>query len=99
MLGWPTRLMRAADIGVLQMVAGCGIEGDTNEELEKTFSTMWSTDFPFSVRAFVWRCFLNKVPTKDQLSRRCISLPNSDSNCVFFSEVHEILNHFLFFCP
>ncbi|XP_058767266.1 uncharacterized protein LOC131640928 [Vicia villosa] len=81
------------------MVAGSVFFGDTNDGMAKAFNAMWSTDVSYSIRAFVWKCFLNMVPTKDQLTRRRIPLSTSDLNRVLCSEVHESLNNLLFFYP
>ncbi|XP_058764257.1 uncharacterized protein LOC131637673 [Vicia villosa] len=63
-----------------------------------TFVDLWSMDIPFTVRAFIWRCFLNRAPTKDQLLSRGISILNDDYNCVFYSENQESVCHLLFSC-
>lgn len=69
-----------------------------DEGISAAFSTVWTTDIPLSVRAFMWRCFLGKVATKDQLLYRGISLSNFDISCALCAEHHESLYHLLFSC-
>lgn len=62
---------------------------EPEEELIKAYSVIPSTNIPYSTRSFIWRCFLNRVPTKDQLCSHRITLNNLDYNCVLCAEVIE----------
>ncbi|XP_058784238.1 uncharacterized protein LOC131659006 [Vicia villosa] len=75
-----------------------GIPEWEEDDKANTFADLWSMDIPFTVRAFIWRCFLNRAPTKDLLLTRGISILNDDYNCVFCSENQESLGHLLFSC-
>lgn len=58
---------------------------------QTTLRTLWTTDIPFKVKAFVWRCFLNRFATKDQLLMRGIMILNSDFNCISLFDCFRIL--------
>lgn len=64
----------------------------------KGLNLNWLMEVPFSVRAFIWRCFLNRNPTKVQLVHRGIPLSLSDSLCMFCSETEETFFHLFFIC-
>src|SRR4051812_23579214 len=53
---------------------------------------------PQKIKAFGWRCFIERLPTRDALVYRGI-LPNtSDISCVFCRDVPESMYHSLFLC-
>ncbi|XP_058765712.1 uncharacterized protein LOC131639232 [Vicia villosa] len=70
--------------------------GPTNR-LDYIFSEVWKMEVPLKVKAFGWRCFLNKIPTKDVLLKRGIIL-DSDVKCVLCEESIETLFHSFFNC-
>lgn len=48
----------------------------------------------------MWRCILNRLPMKDQLLRRGMSLNQLNDNiCVSCLENEESLPHLMFCCP
>ncbi|XP_058746485.1 uncharacterized protein LOC131619403 [Vicia villosa] len=70
--------------------------GPTNH-FDYIFKEMWKAEVPLKVKAFGWRCFLNKIPTKDLLVKRGIILA-SDVKCVLCEETIETLFHSFFNC-
>ena len=47
---------------------------------------------------FVWRLFLNRLPTRDSLKRKNINLDMDDNSCVFCSQVEESADHAFMNC-
>ncbi|XP_058783412.1 uncharacterized protein LOC131658095 [Vicia villosa] len=70
-----------------------------DEDYSRAFRLLWSSEVPFNIKGFVWKCFLNRLPTKDQLVCRGIPLSNPDLSCVFCAGAEESLLHILFGCP
>ncbi|XP_058733190.1 uncharacterized protein LOC131604790 [Vicia villosa] len=64
---------------------------------EKAFGYLWKINIPFRIKAFGWKCFWNRVATKDQLSRRGVDLI-SDLFCLHCGTVEESLDHLLGQC-
>lgn len=58
---------------------------------------VWRLDVPLKVKAFRWRCFINKLPTKYHLTHIGI-IPSSNTTCVFCSVVGETALHSLVSC-
>ncbi|XP_058732598.1 uncharacterized protein LOC131604128 [Vicia villosa] len=69
-----------------------------DDDYSRAFHILWSSDVPFNIKAFSWKCFLNRLPTKDMLLSRGIHLSNSDSSCVFCAVEEETLFHSFFAC-
>ncbi|XP_058764099.1 uncharacterized protein LOC131637526 [Vicia villosa] len=66
-------------------------------EFYNSFGCIWKLEVPQNIKAFGWRCFLNRLPTKDLLLRRGISFANSFA-CVCCGLERESLNHLLLDC-
>ncbi|KAI5391406.1 hypothetical protein KIW84_076275 [Lathyrus oleraceus] len=66
--------------------------------LKESFCSVWKTHSPFKVRTFVWRCFLNRISTKDQLRRRGLLHSPYDFPCTLCFQVEEDLGHLFFNC-
>lgn len=62
------------------------------------FLAIWKVEVPTKVKAFKWRCFLNKVPTKDSLLKRGLINSTSNLKCVFCNDFDETLHHSFLFC-
>src|SRR4051812_39057245 len=52
----------------------------------------------FKIKAFAWRLFVNKLPTKDLLVYRGINFPAPNLNCVFCNMHLEDKDHMFFKC-
>ncbi|KAJ9541443.1 hypothetical protein OSB04_027949 [Centaurea solstitialis] len=57
----------------------------------------WSPLVPIKVNIFIWRLFLNALPTRDNLSRRRITMHSS--NCVLCNSGRDVADHCFFTCP
>ncbi|XP_058759378.1 uncharacterized protein LOC131632655 [Vicia villosa] len=62
------------------------------------YIAIWKVEAPLKVKAFSWRCFLNKVPTKDSLLSKGILNSSSNLECTFCDEFHESLYHSFLSC-
>lgn len=67
------------------------------EQFDLALELVWRLDVPYKVKTFRWRCFINKLPTKDLLANRCI-LSSSNTSCIFCSNVGESALHSLLCC-
>lgn len=38
-----------------------------DSNVQKAYSNLWLTNSPFRVLTFIWRCFINRISTKDKL--------------------------------
>ncbi|XP_058783299.1 uncharacterized protein LOC131657977 [Vicia villosa] len=65
-----------------------------DEVLEK----IWKMEIPYKIKAFAWRLFVNRLPTKDLLKVRGIAFPTSNLNCVFCGLHLEDRDHIFFKC-
>src|SRR4051812_40785249 len=45
---------------------------------DKAFSLIWKMKVPLKIKAFGWRCFIEKIPTKDSLVHRGIFTNSND---------------------
>ena len=57
----------------------------------------WSAYVPLKVNIFIWRLFLNGLPTKDNLILKGLEVHNP--NCVMCNARRHELDHCLFTCP
>ncbi|XP_058742021.1 uncharacterized protein LOC131614456 [Vicia villosa] len=64
---------------------------------DSVFKDIWKAEVPIKVKAFGWRSFLNKIPTKDSLLKRGIII-SLNANCVLCEETSETLTHSLLRC-
>lgn len=58
---------------------------------------IWRMDVPIKVKAFDWKCFINKLPAHDALSSNGIINPSLTS-CVYSREKEETYSHLLLKC-
>lgn len=58
----------------------------------------WKEKAPLKIHTFGWRVFLNKLPTKDQLTKRGILQGVQDKVCVFCCEENEDIHYLLLHC-
>ncbi|XP_058752626.1 uncharacterized protein LOC131625814 [Vicia villosa] len=65
---------------------------------DSAFVALWKVDVPLKVKAFGWRSFLNKVPTKDALLHRGILNSSSNLDCVTCNIFSESLQHSFLLC-
>ncbi|XP_058734049.1 uncharacterized protein LOC131605745 [Vicia villosa] len=64
----------------------------------EVFDLLWVMDAPFKIKAFGWRLFHNRLPTKDLLENRGMSLPSEDLKCIFCGISKENRDHLFFGC-
>ncbi|XP_058764649.1 uncharacterized protein LOC131638116 [Vicia villosa] len=55
---------------------------DLEKEFSKVFKLIWNLDVPQKITSFDWKCFINRMPTRDLLLLRGISFLSS-IGCVF----------------
>ncbi|XP_058746462.1 uncharacterized protein LOC131619376 [Vicia villosa] len=55
-------------------------------------------EVPFKIKAFAWRLFVNRLPTKDLLEFRGIHFSTPNLNCVFCDSHLENMDHMFFKC-
>ncbi|XP_058752759.1 uncharacterized protein LOC131625939 [Vicia villosa] len=65
---------------------------------DEAFGLLWKLEVPFKIKAFGWRLFLNRLPTKDLLLLRGISLPLDNIACSFCGVDLEKCRHTFFVC-
>ncbi|XP_058774343.1 uncharacterized protein LOC131648617 [Vicia villosa] len=65
---------------------------------DSAFIDIWKIDVPLKVKAFGWRCFINKVPTKDSLLFKGIIAYTSNLDCVFCADCNESLLYSFLSC-
>ncbi|XP_058775284.1 uncharacterized protein LOC131649541 [Vicia villosa] len=71
--------------------------GPPNKD-DEAFGILWKLEVPFKIKAFGWRLFLNRLPTKDLLLLRGIPLPLDNIFCSFCSNDIEKCRHTFFIC-
>ncbi|XP_058753183.1 uncharacterized protein LOC131626384 [Vicia villosa] len=64
----------------------------------EAFGFLWNLEVPFKIKAFGWRLFYNRLPTKDLLLIRGISLPLDNLFCSFCGVDVEKARHTFFVC-
>jgi hypothetical protein len=70
----------------------------TDTNLNEEFNRfLWIKSIPLKVNLFVWRLFLNRMPTKDNLHQRGI-LDASGLPCVTACGMEESIDHLFFRC-
>ncbi|XP_058763698.1 uncharacterized protein LOC131637124 [Vicia villosa] len=65
---------------------------------EEALELIWMMEIPFKIKAFAWRIFVNRLPTKDLLVYRGINFSTSNLNCFFCDSHLEDLDHMFFKC-
>lgn len=56
---------------------------------------LWKASVPFKIKVFGWRCFLNRLSSKDQLFFRGI-VPSKQLIRLFYFVEEESVSHLLF---
>ncbi|XP_058740846.1 uncharacterized protein LOC131613169 [Vicia villosa] len=64
----------------------------------EVFDFLWKMEIPFKIKAFGWRIFHDRLPTKDLLAIRGMSFSSDDSKCIFCGYCSESSNHIFFGC-
>ncbi|XP_058776133.1 uncharacterized protein LOC131650440 [Vicia villosa] len=59
---------------------------------------IWRIQVPFKIKAFGWRLFVNRLPTKDLLSFRGVPFSIENLKCVFCGIYPESCDHSFFKC-
>ncbi|XP_058756337.1 uncharacterized protein LOC131629577 [Vicia villosa] len=62
------------------------------------FSLIWKLEVPFKIKAFGWRLFRNRLPTREMLVSRGVVLPLVNSFCIFCGNDMETMHHLFFRC-
>ncbi|XP_058742108.1 uncharacterized protein LOC131614555 [Vicia villosa] len=65
---------------------------------DEALENVWKMEVPFKIKAFVWRLFVNRLPTKDFLVYRGINFTSSNLNCIFCDRQLENRDHLFFNC-
>ncbi|XP_058733735.1 uncharacterized protein LOC131605395 [Vicia villosa] len=66
-------------------------------EFDKAYQTVWKMEVPLKIKAFGWRCFIDRIPTSSGLSSKGIILISS-SSCVFCCNHDDFSAHLLLLC-
>ncbi|KAI5403235.1 hypothetical protein KIW84_050711 [Lathyrus oleraceus] len=69
-----------------------------SEDNSKAFSLLWNIPASFSVKAFSWKSFHNRLPTKDKLRSRGVITTLNDLVCVMCNSNVEDMVHLFFSC-
>ena len=69
-------------------------EGHASAIEDRVLNIMWSLKIPPRANAFSWRLFKNKLPTRDNLRRRQVSLHTY--SCPLCDLEEESVNHLFF---
>lgn len=69
------------------------------EDFSKPLTLLWKIQTPFSVQAFGWRSFHNRLPTKDKLRSIGGLSSSNDYVCVLCNNHVQDLDHLFFSCP
>ncbi|XP_058757153.1 uncharacterized protein LOC131630385 [Vicia villosa] len=65
---------------------------------EEAFNLIWKAEVPFKIKAFGWRLFVNRLPTKNLLVYRGITFTHANLNCVFCDSHVEEADHMFSKC-
>ncbi|XP_058746494.1 uncharacterized protein LOC131619412 [Vicia villosa] len=65
---------------------------------EEAFGLVWKAGVPFKIKAFGWRLLANRLPTKDLLLKRGISISLAHVNCAFCGMEPETRDHSFVAC-
>lgn len=66
-------------------------------EFDKALTFVWKTEVPTKIKAFGWRCFIDRLLTKEALAKRGI-FPIYNSSFVFCNMTDESLRHLFLNC-
>ena len=59
---------------------------------------LWKNNAPSKILIFAWRVLINKIATRDALSRRGVLRDDSDRRCVLCSSEDETVKHIFLDC-
>ncbi|XP_058746378.1 uncharacterized protein LOC131619282 [Vicia villosa] len=65
---------------------------------DEALEIIWKMEIPFKIKAFAWRLFVNRLPTKDLLLYRGINFTPSNLNCFSCNTHVEDKDHLFFKC-
>ena len=77
-------------------VSGCRKQIDSLKLVGGAVATTWYKTLPRRVNIFLWRCVLDRLPTRFNLSKRGMEL--SDIGCPNCCSGGETLTHLIFMC-
>ena len=72
-------------------------ESSMDARLDEALQTLWKLKIPSKAAIFAWRLIKDRLPTKDNLTRRHIEI--NDSLCPFCRSQQEDAAHLFFNCP
>lgn len=73
--------------------------GDTlDQQIHRIFTTLWKQNIPLKVRFFLWRLFLNRLPTLDNLKKKNVRVSSNSWLCPLCNQVEETTTHVFFSC-
>ncbi|XP_058754879.1 uncharacterized protein LOC131628031 [Vicia villosa] len=81
-----------------EFMAGLTYPFGPPNRLEVVKDLIWKVHVPFNIKAFGWRIFINRLPTKDLLMGRGILLSIENSLCAFCGSIPESSDHSFFKC-
>ena len=64
----------------------------------RVFNQLWKSPAPAKAMAFSWRMLLNRIPTRENLSRRNSLPPEVSMHCVMCGREVERTNHLFMHC-
>ncbi|XP_058746298.1 uncharacterized protein LOC131619191 [Vicia villosa] len=67
-------------------------------KFDEAYRHFWKAEVPFKIKPFGWRLLLDRLPTKELLVFRGISIPLDKLMCTFCGYGVENRNHFFFCC-
>nr|KYP72974.1 hypothetical protein KK1_005580 [Cajanus cajan] len=59
---------------------------------------VWKIKIPPKVKIFIWRLFVNALPTKEQLLNKNVALQAYQQRCPFCNDALETIHHVIFSC-
>ncbi|XP_058783505.1 uncharacterized protein LOC131658199 [Vicia villosa] len=71
---------------------------DPPSNFDFVYPLIWKVEVPLKIKAFGWRCFKYRIPTKDLLLHRGILSSTSNLGCVFCEDSIESPIHLLLSC-
>lgn len=73
-------------------------DGVHSEGEKRVFRHIWKDGVPSKVTAFVWKAFLDRIPTRLNLEIRQCLPPDIGSNCVWCVSSNEFTSHIFLHC-
>lgn len=75
------------------------VPGAPDGEVLQTVSRAWKSSAPSKVVVFSWQLILHRIPTRLNLVRRCVPLPDGGLGCVFYGAPSGSSVHLFLLCP